>query len=279
MTSSAVLMPAPARPHPPIAAGRVAAFLLLATAISTALAVPLALGVLPASAIALVVPIAQLAPLVAALLVRDRSVRGSFALAVPSARRLGLGALLALLAFTLVPAAGVILGLALGAPTLSGPGLPVILMAVPAVLVMQAVFAIGEELSWRGWLQSTLGDLGFWPMSLLIGVMWAAWHLPVVLALGMGPREVVSYLGTIVAVAPLLSALREVSGTVWVAVFAHGLLNSLRVAIAQNVIGPLEPGMAWALDAAGWVLWLLAAWLVRRVGWSRRPGATTIATT
>lgn len=279
MTSSAVLSPAHTRPHPPIAAGRVAAFLLLATAISTTLAVPLALGVLPASAIALVVPIAQLAPLLAALLVRDRSVRGSFALAVPSARRLGLGALLALLAFTLVPAAGVILGLALGAPTLSGPGLPVILMAVPAVLVMQAVFAIGEELGWRGWLQSTLGDLGFWPMSLLIGAMWAAWHLPVVLALGMGPREVVSYLGTIVAVAPLLSALREVSGTVWVAVFAHGLLNSLRVAIAQNVIGPLEPGTAWALDASTWVLWLLAAWLVRRVGWSRRPRATTIATT
>ena len=145
-----------------------------------------------------------------------------------------------------------------------------LLLAVPAVLVMQSLFAIGEEAGWRGWLHGELRPLGFWPMSLLVGVMWAVWHAPIVLALGLAPREAVTYLGTIVAVAPLLSALREISGTAWVAVLGHGLLNSARVAIEQNVLGPLEPETAWLLDLSSWALWIAAAWMVLRLGGTLR---------
>ena len=257
---------------------RVLAFLGAALAVSTALSLPFATGALPPEAVGLAVPLAQLSPLLAALLVRRRGAPWwrALALAVPSWRALGVAAIAA---FVAVPLARVLIGLGAGAPP-SADALPLssLLLAVPTVLVMQSLFAIGEEAGWRGWLHGELRPLGFWPMSLLIGAMWAVWHAPIVLALGLAPREAVTYLGTIVAVAPLLSALREVSGTAWAAVLGHGLLNSARVAIEQNVLGPLEPGTAWLLDLSSWALWLAAAAVVLHLGGRRRattPGAVS----
>ena len=260
---------------------RVLAFLGIALAVSTALSLPFAFGALPPASVGLAVPLAQLSPLLAALLVRRRGAPWwrALALAVPSWRALGVAALAAIAAFVAVPLARVLIGLGAGAPP-SADALPLssLLLAVPTVLVMQSLFAIGEEAGWRGWLHGELRPLGFWPMSLLIGAMWAVWHAPIVLALGLAPREAVTYLGTIVAVAPLLSALREVSGTAWAAVLGHGLLNSARVAIEQNVLGPLEPGTAWLLDLSSWALWLAVAAVVLHLGGRRRattPGAVS----
>lgn len=262
-----------ARPAPPDPAQpdmrRVLAFGGIALAVTVALSLPVASGLLPEAAVGVVVPLAQLSPLLAVLLVRRRGepLRRALALTVPSWRVLALVSLAALAAFVAVPLARVLIGLGAGVP-LGVEQLPlsVLLLAIPPVLIMQSLFAIGEEAGWRGWLQGQLSSLGFWPMSLLIGAAWALWHAPIVLALGLAPREAVTYLGTIVAVAPLLSALREVSGTVWAAVLGHGLLNSVRVAIEQNVLGPLDPGAAWLLDLTGWALWIAAAWIVLRLG-------------
>ena len=260
---------------------RVLAFLGAALAVSIALSLPFAFGALPPAAVGLAVPLAQLSPLLAALLVRRRGAPWwrALALAVPSWRALGVAFLAAIAAFVAVPLARVLIGLGAGAPP-SADALPLssLLLAVPAVLVMQSLFAIGEEAGWRGWLHGELRPLGFWPMSLLIGAMWAVWHAPIVLALGLAPREAITYLGTIVAVAPLLSALREVSGTAWAAVLGHGLLNSARVAIEQNVLGPLESGTAWLLDLSSWALWLAAAAVVLHLGGRCRattPGAVS----
>jgi uncharacterized protein len=269
----------PATPAPPatpaaVPAARVGLFFLLATTVTAAFSLPVATGLLPDAALGLVVPLAQLSPLLVALLVRRRGEPWwrSLALAVPSGRALAIGALAAIVAFTLVPTVRLIIGLGSGvAPLAEAPPVLGLLLAVPVVLVMQAVFAIGEEAGWRGWLQSALIPLGFWRMSLLIGVMWALWHLPIVLALGLTGREMISYLGTIIAVAPLLSALRRLSGTVWAAVLGHGLLNSLRVALEQNVLGPADPTLLWVLDVSSWVLWLGVAWLILRVADGSAP--------
>lgn len=267
--------PSPSFPRPRPDIRRVLAVLALALAATTALSVPVATGLLPESAIGLVVPLAQLSPLLAVLLVRrrDEPRRRALALTVPSWRALGLASLAATAAFLAVPTTVVLLGLGAGAPLAAEPvPLRALLLAVPPVLILQSLCAIGEETGWRGWLQRELSLFGFWPMSLSIGAAWALWHVPIVLALGLAPREAVTYLGTIVAVAPLLAALRQVSGTVWAAVLGHGLFNSVRVAIAQNVLGPLDPGTAWLLDLTAWALWLAAAWCVLRLG-----GATAMS--
>lgn len=271
-----------ARDHPRrLDLPRLLAFLALAVGATTLLSLPFALDLLPEAALGLVVPLAQLTPLLAALMVRRRGRpwRRALALTVPSWPALLITSLAAVAAFTMVPVARVLIGIGAGAPLIAGP-VPVtsLLMAVPAVLVMQALFAIGEEAGWRGWLHDQLAPLGFWRMSLLIGALWALWHAPIVLALGLAPREAVTYLGTIIAVAPLLAALRETSGTAWAAVLGHGLFSSVRVAIEQNVLGPVGPSTAWLFDLGSWVLWLVAAWMVRRVGGSFVPrGASPAA--
>ncbi len=262
---------------------RVAAFFAIALAVSGLLSVPFALGVLPEEAVGLVVPIAQLAPLIAALIVRDRSVRrrDALALTVPSRRALWQAAGVAVLAFASVPLVRAAIALVTGSAQLgAGDGIAMIVVAVPVVLVLQTLFGIGEELGWRGWLQTTLSPLGFWASSLVIGVLWALWHLPIVIALGLAGRELAAYLLVILAVAPLLSALRVLGMSMWPAVLGHGLLNSLRVAIDQNLLSPASErgdGAFWIVEASGWALWLLAAFLVMRVAGRRagshRPGA------
>ncbi|MDN5687262.1 MAG: CPBP family intramembrane metalloprotease [Brachybacterium sp.] len=255
-----------------------ALFLVLAIAVTVALSAPFALGALPSSAVGVVVPLAQLSPLLAALLVRRRDEPWwrALSLGVPSWSMLLIAALGAVAAFALVPLGRVLIGLGAGAPLVTdAPPVLALATAVPLVFVLQAAFAIGEEAGWRGWLHRELAPLGFWPSALGIGAMWALWHLPIVLALGLSPREAVGYLGTIVAVAPLLSVLREISGTAWAAVIGHGLFSSLRVAIAQNLLGPVDPGMAWALDVSSWALWIAVAWMVRRVAGGLAPGVGT----
>lgn len=274
--------PAPAAPQAVIdSPARVGLFVLIATAVATALSIPLATGLLPESALGLVVPLAQLSPLLAALLVRRRDEPWwrSLALHVPSGRALLIAVLAAISVFTLVPVTRLLIGVVGGAsPLADAPPLLGLLLAVPVVLATQAVFAIGEEAGWRGWLQSTLEPLGFWRMSLAIGGLWALWHLPVVLALGLSGREMVSYLGTIVAVAPLLSVLRRLSGTAWAAIIGHGLLNSLRVALEQNVLGPVDPTLLWVMDLSSWALWLGVAWVILRVADGLTPAGITSTT-
>lgn len=245
---------------------RVLAFVVLALGASTAVSLPFALGMLPIGALSLLVPLVQLAPMVAVLLVRrrDRPWWRALGLGVPSWPRLGVMALAAVAAFALVPTIRVMVAVAAGAPPASdGLGMMGLLMALPMVLLAQTLFAIGEETGWRGWLQQQLAPLGFWTSSAVIGVLWALWHLPIVLALGMSTTESVLYLGTIVMVAPLLSALSTTAGTVWAAVLGHGLLNSLRVGIDQGFVEPLRSGAGlWVVEGVTAVLWLAAAALV-----------------
>jgi membrane protease YdiL (CAAX protease family) len=56
--------------------------------------------------------------------------------------------------------------------------------AVQSVLLGPAlgiVLAFGEEFGWRGYLQSELFKLGRVPGVLLVGVIWGAWHWPLIL--------------------------------------------------------------------------------------------------
>lgn len=251
--------------------GRIILFALITLTVAGLLAIPFALGVLPEEMVGIVVPLAQLVPLLTALIVRRREarIRDSLALTVPSRAALGIGCALAVLAFGLVPLVRLLTGVAGGLIPFVAPEAALsLLIAIPFVLVMQSVFAIGEETGWRGWLQTALRPLGFWPSALTIGVLWTLFHLPIALALGFDGRELVSYLALILAVSPLLSALREAGASVWPAVLGHGLLNSVRVAIDQNTtigLGERSAAGFWGMEIIGWALWLGAAAVVHTV--------------
>ncbi|WP_323760544.1 CPBP family intramembrane glutamic endopeptidase [Maricaulis sp.] len=55
-------------------------------------------------------------------------------------------------------------------------------VGLPVGIAVNTVFLlVSEELGWRGWLQPRLTALGFWPMCLVVGVLWGLWHAPIVL--------------------------------------------------------------------------------------------------
>ncbi|MBT5659349.1 MAG: CPBP family intramembrane metalloprotease, partial [Rhodospirillaceae bacterium] len=57
----------------------------------------------------------------------------------------------------------------------------IVLIALGAGIIPNALAAAGEELGWRGYLWSEMRDKGFWRASMTIGIVWGFWHAPIIL--------------------------------------------------------------------------------------------------
>lgn len=103
------------------------------------------------------------------------------------------------------------------------------------------VLAFAEEIGWRGYLQPRLRS------SLVIGVVWIAWHLPYILLTpyyhAEGNRILVLglFTGSVLAFSVLFGALRERTGSVWPAVLAHFAHNAAFAWLATHVLRTGDP--------------------------------------
>lgn len=143
-----------------------------------------------------------------------------------------------------LPLSVLALTLALGYAPVPQEGVPSALFFAtifPAVVFNGVATAImgagplGEEGGWRGYLLPRLLDrMGEIPASLLIGVIWSAWHLPVMAMVpewrdGLGfafylPAYTVTVLGLSMLMTRIwLLARRSTLAAIWM----HGLINAL----------------------------------------------------
>jgi membrane protease YdiL (CAAX protease family) len=131
----------------------------------------------------------------------------------------------------------------MGGEANAGPGDPIALIAVLALLV------VGEEIGWRGFalprLQARFGAIG---ASIILGVLWAAWHLANIAIPGLERYGYAfpAFALFVVAQAVLFTWIaNHTRGSVLLAWLFHAAIN---VAGSQFAIG--DPVRQWWLSGA-----------------------------
>lgn len=156
---------------------------------------------------------------------------------------------------------------------------------VPLLLVAglgsAILFAMLEEIGWRGYLVPRLLPLGQTRALVISGLIWATWHMPFVIWFGYhsaGSKFLVLplFYGTIVAAAILFGYLRIYSGSVWPAAIAHGVHNFMWGALALITITSNPLAVEEYLGGDNGVFILLGTvavviWARRHYGWGPRP--------
>ncbi|MDE0545790.1 CPBP family intramembrane glutamic endopeptidase [Microbacterium sp. C7(2022)] len=157
------------------------------------------------------------------------------------------------------------------------------MVALPIGAIINSVFALGEELGWRGWLHSALLPLGVWPTLLITGVIWGLWHAPLILlGYNFGRPDLgglAFMVGGCVAWGVLLGWLRLRSASLWPAVLAHGSLNAVGgvvlVFIASGEVADMA--IVGPLGVVVWVMLAVCVAVIALVGQFRRGAPATVA--
>lgn len=98
------------------------------------------------------------------------------------------------------------------------------------VVILALTFALAEEIGIRGYLQPRLMPLGRRRALLVVGLVWATWHMPLILLTPIFPvgNKLISlplFYGTIVAASFFYGYLRIYTGSVWPSSIAHAVHN------------------------------------------------------
>ena len=134
------------------------------------------------------------------------------------------------------------------------------LVQIPLGAVINSVFAAGEEIGWRGWLQPALMPLGAWPAILITGVAWGLWHSPLILlGYNFGRTDIIGVLfmvGGCVMWGLFLGWLRLRTDSVWPAALAHGSLNAVAgfVVLVSAAGSTVDMAVVGPLGVVSWVL-------------------------
>ena len=161
------------------------------------------------------------------------------------------------------------------APKAIPPGLSldtfVILAAVQSVLlvpILGIVIIFGEEYGWRGYLQTELFKMGRVPGVLLLGVIWAAWHWPLILMGYNYPGH--PLLGVLLMTlyttgnAFVLAYAVLKSGSVLLAAYLHGINNEVVNLIAALGYKPFDSAFSFGIGIYGIVTLAIVVLLILR---------------
>ena len=128
-----------------------------------------------------------------------------------------------------------------------------------AGVTINAVFAFGEEIAWRGFLAKLFQGKRFLVAALWIGVIWGFWHAPLILNGHNYPQHPVAGVFLMVVMCLLLTVLllyfRKKSGSVIVPAIMHGTINAL-AGVTALVVTPSNDLLYGAAGLAGMLVLL-----------------------
>ena len=126
-----------------------------------------------------------------------------------------------------------------------------------AGLTINAVFAFGEEVAWRGFLMKEFKGKKFLTVALWIGVIWGFWHAPIILNGHNYPDHLVAGVFMMVAfcllLTPMLMYFRQKSGSVLVPAIMHGTFNGV-VGMSAMIVTPANDLLYGGAGLAGFIV-------------------------
>ncbi len=140
---------------------------------------------------------------------------------------------------------------------------------LPALVAFLALAAIGtplgglaatfgEEYAWRGFLQRGLEPFGRRLGTSLIGLIWGIWHLPIILSgVHTYPPTPLGFLYALVFFilwGYIQSYAVLKTGSVWVAAFLHGVVNSVYAFTLTYLVRPENRLLSFGLGIYGLAL-------------------------
>ncbi len=158
-------------------------------------------------------------------------------------------------------------------PQAQGMSLPMVwlLGALNGILIgplMGLTITFGEEYGWRGYLQSQLVRLGRIKGVLLVGIIWGAWHAPVILMGYNYPDHpvwgVFLMTGYCICLAFYLAYAMFKSGGLWTAVYLHALNNGTVSILMALVVAPVSLTFSFGIGIPGLALMALIVLLILR---------------
>jgi membrane protease YdiL (CAAX protease family) len=142
---------------------------------------------------------------------------------------------LALLGPALIFAVGLVVLAALGLTTLAAPQIQGSVAGVAlnllAGLVAGALFALCEEVGWRGYMLPHMRGFGPVAAMLIVGLLHGVWHLPLLLTTDLyhaagDPRIIAPlFLITLTLAGVFYGYLRVTTGSIWPVAGAHAAVN------------------------------------------------------
>jgi membrane protease YdiL (CAAX protease family) len=135
------------------------------------------------------------------------------------------------------------------------------LVTAPVAVAIASASALGEEIGWRGFLWPTLRKrAGFWRTSLIVGVVWWLYHLPLVLLGWYGSVPgLPAFTAAIAGFVLFVGVLTDRSGSLWPSVLAHGAWNAtVATSFAVTAGGMTRPAFTGAESLLGEFGWLAA---------------------
>lgn len=142
------------------------------------------------------------------------------------------------------------LAISLGYPSPPSPEIPMPLIIAVPVLFIVSILINGEEMGWRGFalprLQARYNAL---VASLILGIIWAGFHLPLFWTAGSSQAEqpVLGFLLSILASSIIVTWLYNNTGSLLMVVLFHASVNTWSQII---------PGIDPAYGGAGPIYWL-----------------------
>jgi membrane protease YdiL (CAAX protease family) len=141
-----------------------------------------------------------------------------------------------------------------------------------AALAVSTWAQAGEEIGWRGYVLPRLSEyFGLAPASIILGIIWATWHLPLFFFSGGDTRgqSFPLYLLQVTAVSVALAWLYwRTGGSLLLVMLLHAAVNNTKDIVPSAELNATNP---WALSHSlvGWLtvasLWIAAAYFLFRM--------------